>query len=307
MRRRAVTPRTIASVTQVPSAPDAVRTAIAAALREDCADGDVTSRALVPADAAGSAMIRAKATGVVAGLDVAAAVFAHVDPRVRFQGAVRDGDRVAPGAVLARVAGPLRSLLAGERTAVNFVQRMSGVATLTAQFVDAVRGTRAQILATRKTAPGLRAFDLAAVRAGGGDVHRGSLADRVLVKENHLQAARAAGAAKSMTEVVELLAREKPGVPVGIEAVHLDDLRAALVPGVDVVLLDNFAPDRIAEAVRIRDAAFPRGGGPRLEASGGVTLDNVRAYAETGVERISVGALTHSAPALDVSMKVLPA
>jgi nicotinate-nucleotide pyrophosphorylase (carboxylating) len=294
-------------VPEIPSSADAVRAAIAAALREDRADDDVTTRALVPEGAQGSAMIRAKQAGVVAGLDVAAAVFAHVDPRVRFQGAVRDGTRVEASVVVARVAGPLRSLLAGERTAVNFVQRMSGVATLTAQFVDAVRGTRARILATRKTAPGLRAFDLAAVRAGGGDVHRATLADRVLVKANHLLAARAAGAAKSMTDVVALLAREKPGVPVGIEAVDLDELRAALVPGVEVVLLDNFAPDRVAEAVRVRDAAFPTGGGPQLEASGGVTLANVRAFAETGVERISVGALTHSAPALDVSMKVLSA
>jgi nicotinate-nucleotide pyrophosphorylase (carboxylating) len=294
-------------VTETPLPDDAARAAIAAALREDRAGEDVTSKALVPADASGSAMIRTKEAGVVAGLDVAAAAFAHVDPRVRFQGAVRDGARAAPGAVLARVAGPLRSLLAGERTAVNFVQRMSGVATLTAQFVEAVRGTRARILATRKTAPGLRAFDLAAVRAGGGDVHRESLADRVLVKANHLDAARAAGTAKSMADVVALLAERRPGVPVGVEVVDLEDLRAALVPGVEVVLLDNFALPLLAEAVKVRDAAFPGGGGPLLEASGGVTLETVRSYAETGVDRISVGALTHSARALDVSMKVLPA
>lgn len=294
-------------MTETPLPDDAARAAIAAALREDRAGEDVTSKALVPADASGSAMIRTKEAGVVAGLDVAAAAFAHVDPRVRFQGAVRDGARAAPGAVLARVAGPLRSLLAGERTAVNFVQRMSGVATLTAQFVEAVRGTRARILATRKTAPGLRAFDLAAVRAGGGDVHRESLADRVLVKANHLDAARAAGTAKSMADVVALLAERRPGVPVGVEVVDLEDLRAALVPGVEVVLLDNFALPLLAEAVKVRDAAFPGGGGPLLEASGGVTLETVRSYAETGVDRISVGALTHSARALDVSMKVLPA
>ncbi len=281
--------------------------AILAALREDRADDDVTSRALVPADATGSAMIRAKEAGVVAGIEAASRVFAHVDPRVRFDGAVRDGARVEPGVVVARVAGPLRSLLAGERVAVNLLQRMSGVATLTAKFVDAVRGTRAKILATRKTVPGLRAFDLAAVRAGGGDVYRASLADRVLVKANHLAAARAAGTAKTMADVVAVFARGKPGVSVGVEAVDVDELRAALVPGVEFVLLDNFAPERVAAAVRIRDAAFPTGGGPALEASGGVALANVRAFAETGVERISVGALTHSAPALDLSMKVLPA
>jgi nicotinate-nucleotide pyrophosphorylase (carboxylating) len=284
-----------------------VRAAIVAALREDRAADDVTSRALVPEGAAGHAMVRAKEDGVVAGLDVAAQVFAAVDPRVRFDAAVRDGARVAAGMVVARVAGPLRSLLAGERTALNFVQRMSGVATLTSKFADAVKGTRALILATRKTAPGLRAFDLDAVRAGGGDVHRASLADRVLVKENHLAAARIAGTARTMADVVALFARERPGVPVGIEAEDLDEVRAALVPGVDVVLLDEFAPERVAEAVALRDAAFPQGGGPELEASGGITLANVRRYAETGVERITVGALTHSAPALDVSMKILSA
>jgi nicotinate-nucleotide pyrophosphorylase (carboxylating) len=220
---------------------------------------------------------------------------------------VADGARVAAGTELVRIEGPLRDLLAGERTAVNLIQRMSGIATLTAKFVDAVAGTKARILATRKTAPGLRAFDLDAVRAGGGDVHRASLADRILVKENHLRAARAAGTAKTMADVVALLARAKPGVPVGIEAVDLIELRAALVPGVDVVLLDNFTPERTAEAVRVRDAAFPLGGGPALESSGGITLANVRRFAETGVERITVGAITHSAPALDVSMKIVEA
>lgn len=289
------------------SGTDAVRAAILAALREDRAADDVTSRALVPETTAGHAMVRAKEAGVVAGLTVAARVFAEIDSRVRFDAAVRDGARVAAGAVVARVAGPLRSLLAGERTAVNFLQRMSGIATLTAKFVDEVKGTRAQILATRKTAPGLREFDLQAVRAGGGGVHRESLAERVLVKENHLAAARAAGTARTMADVVAALARERPGVPIGIEAEDLDELRAALVPGVEVVLLDDFEPERIVEAVALRDAAFPQGGGPALEASGGVTLANVRRYAETGVERITVGAITHSAPALDVSMKVLPA
>jgi nicotinate-nucleotide pyrophosphorylase (carboxylating) len=281
------------------------RIAVAAALCEDHTTDDVTSQALVPARAAGRAVLRAKQDGVVAGIDVARIVFDSVDETTAYDPLVRDGDRVAAGTDLARVAGPLRSLLAAERTAVNFLQRMSGVATLTAAFVDAVRGTRAAILATRKTAPALRAFDLAAVRAGGGDVHRAHLADRILVKENHLLAARAAGRAATMADVVALLARSRPGVPVGIEAVDLDDLRAALVPGVEVVLLDNFTPLRCAEAVRVRDAAYPRGGGPALEASGGITLGNVRAYAESGVERISVGALTHSAPALDVSMKVV--
>jgi nicotinate-nucleotide pyrophosphorylase (carboxylating) len=290
-----------------PRLTDAESEAIRAALREDAADRDVTSRTLVPAGASGRAVIRAKADGVAAGIRHACFVFEALRGGVRAGVLVEDGTRVAAGTDLVRLEGPLRDLLAGERVAVNLIQRMSGIATLTAKFVDAVKGTRARILATRKTAPGLRAFDLAAVRAGGGDVHRASLAERVLVKENHLRAARAAGTARTMADVVALFARANPGVPVGVEAVDLDELSAALVPGVEVVLLDNFTPERTAEAVRLRDAAFPSGGGPALESSGGVTLANVRRFAETGVERISVGAITHSAPALDVSMEIVAA
>jgi len=288
------------------------REAIRRALAEDAASNDVTSHALVPPGAHGCAIIVAKEAGVVAGSEYAFFVFGALTESV---GALRYAptayltgvSRVRPGDEIARMDANLRALLAGERTAVNLIQRMSGIATLTAKFVDAVAGTKARILATRKTAPGLRAFDLDAVRAGGGDFHRASLADRVLVKENHLRAARAAGTAKTMADVVALLAREKPGVPVGIEAVDLDELRAALVPGVDVVLLDHFTPELTADAVRVRDAAFPSGGGPELESSGEITLANVRRYAETGVERITVGAITHSAPALDVSMKIVEA
>jgi nicotinate-nucleotide pyrophosphorylase (carboxylating) len=277
------------------------------ALAEDRAADDVTSQLLVPEQARGRAVIRAKQAGVVAGVQHGCYVLALCAGRGDLQVLAEEGARVTAGAELVRIEGRLRGLLAGERTAINLIQRMSGIATLTAQFVDAVTGTRAKVLATRKTAPGLRAFDLEAVRAGGGDVHRASLAERVLVKENHLAAARAAGTARTMADVVALLARERPGVPVGVEAEDLDELRAALVAGVEVVLLDDFSSERVAEAVALRDAAFPQGGGPALEVSGGVTLASVRRYAETGVERISVGAITHSAPALDVSMKVLPA
>lgn len=292
--------------------PDAERATIAAALAEDAAGapaGDVTSRRLVPPDAHGAAEIRAKAAGVLAGLAVAAEVLHQVDPDVRFAASAADGDRVTPGTVVARAEGRLASLLAGERVALNFLQRMSGIATLTASFVDAVAGTGVRVLATRKTAPGLRAFDLAAVRAGGGGVHRGSLSERVLVKENHFRAARAAGSVRGFADVVARLAGGAGGagapVPVGIEVADLDELRDALRPGVDVVLLDNFTPAQCEEAVRMRAAAFPAGGGPQFEASGGISLANVAAYARTGVERISVGALTHSAPALDLSMRVL--
>ncbi len=288
------------------------REAIRLALKEDAARTDVTAATLVPPDARGFALIVAKEDGIPSGAEFGGFVFAELlepgdslnyAPTAYLRGAVR----VRAGDELARMDGSLRTLLAGERTVVNLVQRMSGIATLTAKFVDAVKGTRARILATRKTAPGLRAFDLEAVRAGGGGVHRESLADRILVKANHLEAARAAGTAESMADVVALIVREKPGVPIGIEAVDIDELRAALVPRVEVVLLDNFSPERMAEAVRVRDAAFPGGGGPELEASGGITLATVRRYAETGVERISVGAITHSAPALDVSMRIVKA
>lgn len=293
---------------------DAQRAVVAAALSEDAARDDVTTRALVPAGAPGAAEIRAKAPGTVAGVLVAEEVFRQVDPRIRFRGLARDGDSVAPGQAVARAEGSLVALLEAERTAVNFVQRMSGIATLTARFVEAVRGTHARILAIRKTAPGLRAFDLAAVRAGGGGVHRESLAAQVLVKENHLRAARAAGTCGSMSDVVARVVAAAAGASpvagagrprVGIEVADFDELRAALVAGVDVVLLDNFTPEQCAEAMRVRAAAYPAGGAPEFEASGGITLANVAAYARTGVERISVGALTHSAPALDLSMKVL--
>ncbi len=313
-----MTRRSIRRMRPPPDITPAQMDAIRLALREDDASRDVTSNALVPAAARGHAVIRAKEPGVIAGAEFAFHVFARLAEPLLRPGDRLDcwtyaigGTRVQPGDELARIEGSLRVLLAGERTAVNLVQRMSGIATLTARFVDAVAGSArdgkggARILATRKTAPGLRAFDLAAVRAGGGDVHRASLADRVLVKKNHLEAARAAGTARTMADVVALLARQTPDCPVGIEAIDLDELRAALVPGVEVVLLDNFTPQRCAEAVRVRDAAFPGGGGPQLEASGGITLANVRGFAESGVERISVGALTHSAPALDVSMRVL--
>ncbi len=270
-------------------------------LHEDRAEHDVTVRAVVPSGVLRRAVISAKQSGVVAGVDVARAVFAELDATVAFAPLVVDGDVVGTGTVVAELHGPWRSLLAGERVALNLLQRMSGVASLTARFVGAVRGTGTVILATRKTAPGLRPFDLAAVRAGGGDAHRESLADRVLVKSNHLVGSSVAEA------VVRLCGPDGPSVPIAIEVTDLRELADALVPGIGVVLLDNFGPGDCAAAVRRRDERFPGGDGPRLEASGGITLENVAAFAEAGVDRISVGALTHSAPALDLSMTVLDA
>jgi len=289
------------------SSGDVWRERVLAWLREDCAFDDVTAGALVPEAVRGHAVVRAKEDGVVAGLSVARAVFDALSAGIRFEIRVADGDRVAVGQAVADVSGPCRALLAGERVALNILQRMSGVATLTARFTDAVSGTRARIYVTRKTMPGLRDFDLMAVRSGGAEPHRESLADRVLVKENHVAAALLDGWATCMADVAaRLVGPDGPGVPIGIEVTDLGELREALVAGVDVVLVDNFTPALCAEAVAIRNSAFPGGDGPALEASGGITLENVRDFAGAGVDRISVGAPTHSAVALDLSMKIAP-
>lgn len=295
------------TVTPPGGVPGALLDALRAALAEDRADADVTARVLVPGFLTGRGSVRAKASGVIAGIDAARAVFALVDPGLRFRAHVADGTAVAPDMPVLEVSGDLRALLAAERTALNALQRASGIATSTARFVAAVSGTGARILATRKTAPGLRALDLIGVRAGGGEVHRESLADRVLMKENHLAAARRADPGATLAGVVRRLVSAVGGsVPIGVEVTDLDELGQALARGVDVVLLDNFTPDECARAVTLRRARFPEGGGPELEASGGIDLGTVRAFAATGVERISVGAVTHSAPALDLSFLIVP-
>ncbi len=276
-------------------------------LREDRAADDVTALALVPAGLAAEAVVRAKEAGVVAGLEAAWAVFVAAGV-TEFEQLVADGDRVAPGTVLLRARGDCRALLAAERIALNLLQRSGGIATATARYVAAVAGTSTVILATRKTGPGLRDLDVAAVRAGGGDVHRLSLADRVLVKENHITAFAGRRGAAAVAQVVARLTgadgprRQGARVPIGIEVTDLDELEAALAPGVAVVLVDNFTPELCAQAVERRDAAFPAGDGPSIEASGGITFETVRDFAAAGVERISVGALTHSVRALDVSL-----
>jgi nicotinate-nucleotide pyrophosphorylase (carboxylating) len=267
----------------------AVEAKVREALDEDGAWSDVTTDAVVPPELTAEAELRAGAAGVVAGLAVAEEVFRQVDSAAVFEAAVSDGARVGAGDVIARVSGPLAALLRAERTALNFVQQLSGVATLTRRYVDAA-GPDVAVLDTRKTAPGLRALQRLAVRAGGGVNHRFNLADSILVKDNHVAAAGGVGPAVR-------LARET-GLPVEVEIDRLEDLETALAEGTDMVLLDNMSPAQVTEAVRLTD------GRAALEVSGGVTLDTVTAYAATGVDRISVGALTHSAPALDVSMEV---
>ncbi len=270
-----------------------VREVVARALAEDIGLGDVTTLATVPEEARCHAEVIAKAEGVVCGLGVMAAVFAEVDPRVEFQAERTDGDRVAPGGVAAQLCGPTRAVLTAERTALNFLQRMSGVATLTARYVAAVVGTKAQILDTRKTAPGLRALDKYAVRVGGGRNHRTGLFDGVLIKDNHI---RAAGG------VPEAVARARRGahhlLKVEVEAQTREQVTEAVAAGADVIMLDNMSPEEVRAAV----AAI--GGRALTEVSGSVDLSTVRAYAETGVDFISVGALTHSVAALDLSLEI---
>jgi nicotinate-nucleotide pyrophosphorylase (carboxylating) len=263
---------------------------VARALAEDVGAGDVTTAAVVPEEAVARARIEQRSAGVVAGLDVAAAVFRQVDAGVRFEALAPEGEWREPGA-LARVEGSARSILTGERVALNFLGRLSGVATMTARFVRAVEGTGARILDTRKTTPGLRELEKRAVRLGGGTNHRAGLHDAVLVKENH--AAVAGGVAEATRRA---LSSAPEGTSVEVECATLPEVEQALAAGAGRLLLDNMSPGRLREAVALAN------GRAELEASGGVTLANVREIAATGVDYVSVGALTHSAPALDVSL-----
>ena len=263
---------------------------VAAALAEDVGDGDRTTTALVPEDARCRAQLVLEEPGVVCGVPVAAAVFRALDPSVRVEALLDEGTAVTdPPAVLAEIEGPARAVLTGERVALNIVGRLSGIASLTNRFVELVAGTRTRVLDTRKTTPGLRALEKYAVRCGGGTNHRAGLYDAVLVKENHL---RIAG---GITAAVEAL-NGTSGIEV--EAETLAQVREALDAGVGRILLDNMSPQEVAQAVELT------AGRAELEASGGMSLATVRAYADTGVDFISVGALTHGARSLHVSLEV---
>ncbi|MDB5307869.1 MAG: nadC [Gemmataceae bacterium] len=283
-----------------PDEAEACRRLIDLALAEDLGPtGDRTSRALIPADHRGRAALVARTTGVVAGLPAAAAVCAGVSDSLTFDAAVCDGSPVERGMVLAVVSGPLRSILSAERTALNFLQRLSGVASLTRKYVDAAAGFPVKILDTRKTTPGWRLLEKYAVRMGGGTNHRLGLYDGILIKDNHL-----AGLGGDVRLAVET-ARAAPDndwLPVEVEVDTPEQLEAALAARADIVLLDNMTPDRMRAAVVRRDTVAPD---TKLEASGGVNLATVREIAATGVDRISVGALTHSAPALDIGLDYL--
>ncbi len=273
--------------------PVEILTMIRSALAEDIGPGDATTNSIVPAEATMHGQIIAKQDGVIAGLDVAQVVYQMVDAQVDFRPQVDEGLHVTDRLVLALVSGRTRSLLTAERTALNFLGRISGIATLTRSFVEAVAGTKAVILDTRKTAPGLRAVDKLAVRRGGGQNHRIGLYDMVLIKDNHIDYAG------SITVAEKRARAGAPGLMIEVEARSLEDVREALTIGVERILLDNMTPESMAEAVRIT------AGRVKLEASGNVTLETVREIAETGVDYISVGALTHSAKVFDVSFDYL--
>jgi nicotinate-nucleotide pyrophosphorylase (carboxylating) len=259
------------------------------ALEEDIGTGDVTTNSIVPLQATMSGQIVAKQQGVVAGLDVAQTVYAMLDDRVSFTTEVDDGDRVENRQVLALIYGPARALLTGERTALNFLGRMSGIATQTAQFVAAIAGTKAAILDTRKTVPGLRTLDKLSVQLGGGLNHRVGLFDMILIKDNHIDFAG------SLAEAVQRARSQYPDLGLEVEARTLQDVGDALDLGVKRILLDNMSLEMMRQAVALT------AGRAQLEASGNVTYANVRQVAETGVDFISIGALTHSVKVFDVS------
>lgn len=271
--------------------PSDISQCIQRALAEDIGSGDVTTDSIVPTGASLRGRIVAKQDGIVAGLAVAEEVFRTLDRSITFAAKVEDGSRVTKGAVLVDIAGPARALLTGERTALNFLGRMSGIATLTREFVDAVAATSSTILDTRKTAPGLRTLDKLAVQLGGAKNHRTGLFDMVLIKDNHIDFAG------SISAAVERVRASGTTLPIEVETRTLENVREALGLGVERILLDNMTAETMRTAVKIVN------GRAKLEASGNVTLENVLEVAQTGVDYISVGALTHSPRVFDVSLE----
>ena len=268
------------------------------ALAEDLYAGDTTTEGLVPPDLQGRAVLVAKEECILAGVDVAMAVFRHVDPTLGYKVLARDGSALEPGGLIAEVEGAVSSILMGERTALNFLQHLSGVATETSRYVREVAGYPVRVLDTRKTTPGLRALEKYAVRVGGGENHRLSLADGILIKDNHLKAMSRSGLDLAAT-VQRARQGASPSVKVEVEVEDLDQVREALDAGAEVLLLDNMGLEQMTEASKLAR------GRATTEASGGVNLQNVRAVAATGVDLISVGALTHSARAVDISLDLV--
>ncbi len=268
-----------------------LKTFIKVALKEDIGSGDKTSTLLIPPDQTATANIVAHSPGILSGIKICARVFKTIDRRIKFEPFYRDGSRFRVGAVLARVSGPARAILAGERTALNFLCHLSGIATLTDKFVSRVKGSKAIVLDTRKTLPGWRALEKYAVRCGGGKNHRFGLYDMILIKDNHLAL---------IGSIPEALARCKESrVPVEIEVKSLKELRTALAAGAKRIMLDNMSITQLKKAVKIV------AGRAKLEVSGGVNLKNVKRIAQLGVDYISVGAITHSAPSANISLEVI--
>ena len=274
--------------------PETIDALITAALAEDVGAGDVTTDAVVPADMTCRGKVVCKEDGVIAGLSVARRVFELVDERIQFDAKTKDGERVQEDQIVARLYGPARGILKAERVSLNFLQHLSGIATMTARFVRAVEGTKTKILDTRKTTPGLRQLEKAAVAAGGATNHRAGLYDAILIKENHAAIAGGVGRA------VRLAREHSPELALEVECRSLAEVDEALDAGAPRILLDNMTVDQLREAVA------HVAGRAELEASGGVTLDTLRAVASTGVDFVSVGALTHSARALDLSLILTP-
>lgn len=291
---------------------------IESALAEDIGDGDVTTESLIPVDWSGTGLIVVKGEGILAGIDVAREVFLRADPKLKVDILMEDGARVGPGAIAARLTGSIAGILKGERVALNFLQRLSGIATETGRYVESVHGMPVRVMDTRKTTPGLRALEKYAVRVGGGHNHRAALSDGILIKDNHLAALRGMGF--TMKEIIARARQDVPSlseftpeslrgaerrinlrarqVPVEVEVTSVLEAVETVEAGADIVMLDNMNPVDMSDAVKAVH------GRALVEASGGITLENVRAVAETGVDMISIGALTHSVRALDISLEL---
>ncbi len=279
--------------------PETIISAVTHALNEDIGRGDITTRSTVRPGVNARGHFLAKQDMTLAGLEIADFVFTTFDPHIQIESTASDGEFVATGKVFARVTGDAHVLLTAERTALNFLQQLSGIATVTQQYVAAIAGTSAKIVDTRKTTPGLRMLEKYAVTCGGGHNHRLGLDDGVLIKDNHI------ALAGGVTEAVRR-AREAVGHlhKIEVEVANHEQLREALAAKADIVMLDNMTPDQVRESVAIINQHEPTERRTLTEASGGITLDNVRAYAEAGVDLISIGALTHSAPSVDISFKI---
>lgn len=272
---------------------DNIKTFISNALREDIGPGDLTTEALIQPDIEGKAELIAKEPLILAGIEVAREVFHQVNQDINFLGRHPDGEDLSSSTVIATISGPLRSLLTAERVALNLLQRLSGIATLTRQYVNGIEGTKARIVDTRKTTPGLRALEKYAVRIGGGKNHRFGLFDGILIKDNHI------AAVGSLTEAVKKAREKAPHtLKIEVETENLDQVREAISAGAEIIMLDNMDIETMKEAVKLIN------GKALIEASGGINLNNVRQVAETGVDLISVGAITHSARSMDISMEI---